>query len=103
MSSLDPHFRSLLLELAGRVETALGQRDLSIALVTHKVWGEGAEASFDVSLYCDRVPQFSRAMRQAFPRRATPPFRVYMGRFGDLNLERVQITHVQAALDRYNR
>ncbi|WP_225206688.1 hypothetical protein [Novosphingobium huizhouense] len=102
MGGLAPECRALLLDLANRAEVMLGRKDLSLAIVVHRRDDAAPDGpAYDIALACDGVPELVRVMRRAFPARAKPPLRVFLGRFGDLNLVGVRAADLAAALVRF--
>ncbi len=91
-------FRALLRALAEAAEAKLGLSDTRVALVYHLATDGDGTPRFDVTVACDASPDLVRVMRGAFPRAGKPPFRVFMGPFGDLNLEQASTGELHAAL-----
>ena len=73
-----------------------------MALVYHRATDCDGTPRYDVAVACDARPDLVRVMRGAFPRAGKPPFRVFKGSFGDLNLEGVSARELQAALAKLN-
>ncbi len=97
---LAPEFRSRLLQLADAVERDLGISGSSMAIVVHGARMIEGEMRYDLSLASDDEPTLIRAMRNAFPRHKVDHLRATIGQFGDLNLENVALTDIEAALAR---
>lgn len=104
MALIEPsqEFRELLRALADAAQAKLGLSDTRVALVYHRATDGDGTLRYDVGVACDVRPDLVRVMRGAFPRAGKSPFRVFMGPFGDLNLEGASTRELQAALAKLN-
>lgn len=98
--TLDPEFKTLLIELADRAERALGLHDTPLTIVTFRKTETDGVIRYVVGVACENSPELLSAMRAAFPRHLGAGARVHMQPLGGLKLEGVTIDHLRAALAR---
>ena len=95
---LGPQTKALVDELGEAMLARLSLPGSRWVVVTHLKFPEGDGFRYDLSLACDRTPDFARALRKCFPRTRSADFRAFMGPFGDLNLENVDDARLSDAL-----